>query len=78
MHLQIKSSATLPLSHRRDLGTAKHIDVQFLWLQEAQREGRVSISKVHTDHNPADLLTKAATEHKMLHHMAILNFRYLD
>ena len=75
----------LSMRHVRALGIdlnahakrLRHIDVQYLWLQEAQREGRVTVSKVHTDQDPVDFFAKSATEEKMLHHVALLNSRYI-
>ena len=41
-----------------DWGKAKHVDVQYLWIQEASKSGRFVTKKVGTNVNPADLMTK--------------------
>ena len=55
--LHLDSTAALSLTHRAGLGKAKHIELQHLWIQEAIRAGRIKATKVHTDINPADLMT---------------------
>ena len=77
INLHLDSSATLGLTHRKGLGKAKHIEVQHLWLQEATREKKIKFTKIHTDHNPADLLTKPLCEQKIEHFMPGLGYVYL-
>ena len=52
------STAAIGIVHRSGLGRTRHIQVQFLWIQECISEGRVSVNKIDTKLNPADLLTK--------------------
>ena len=52
------SSSALSLMNRTGLGKAKHIDIQWLWRQEAIRNGGFVIAKVLGDANPSDLMTK--------------------
>ena len=44
--------------HRRGFGKTRHIDVQYLWIQQHVFEERLHVAKVGTDANPADILTK--------------------
>lgn len=37
----------------------KHIDVRFHFVREVVQEGGVCLSKIHTTHNPAHMMTKA-------------------
>ena len=39
----------------------RHIEVRWFWLQEEVRAGRVEVTKVRGDWNPADLMTKYLT-----------------
>src|SRR5206468_3649145 len=39
----------------------KHIDVRYHFVRDVIEEGDVSLMKVHTDENPADMLTKVVT-----------------
>ena len=36
----------------------KHLEVQELWLQQLARQGIITIHKISTSGNPADILTK--------------------
>jgi len=42
----------------------KHIDIRHHWLRDIVREGVIQPGYVATDHNPADLLTKALGREK--------------
>ena len=67
--LGIDASAAIGLLNREGLGRAKHIDVQFLWLQERVRDKTMKIVKVHTSLNPADLFIKPLIERDMMGHL---------
>ena len=74
--LHLDSTAALSLAHRAGLGKAKHIELQHLWLQEVVRNGRIRAHKVHTDINPADLMTKHLAEERVTQLMHILGYHY--
>ena len=76
-NLNMDSTAALALNQREGLGRAKHIRIQDLWMQEAVREKRLSLSKVPGEHNPADLFTKGLPADRMVHLMRLLGYRYL-
>ncbi|KAL4582349.1 hypothetical protein LXL04_006896 [Taraxacum kok-saghyz] len=42
----------------------KHIDVRYHWLRQAIEEGELKLSKIDTNYNPADMLTKVVTQDK--------------
>ncbi|KAL4561013.1 hypothetical protein LXL04_033173 [Taraxacum kok-saghyz] len=42
----------------------KHIDVRYHWLRQAIEEGLLKLSKIDTNYNPADMLTKVVTQDK--------------
>ena len=77
VHLYMDSSAALSLSDRRGLGKAKHIDLQHLWLQDAAKEKRIHPHKVHTDVNPADLMTKPLSEDRITKLMGLMGFTFV-
>ena len=52
------STAAKAVATRRGLGKLRHIELKFLWVQEAVAKGRISIKKVSGVWNPADVLTK--------------------
>ena len=51
------SSAAKAIAERLGLGTQRHIDVQYLWIQQQVRFKRLLIDKIHTAKNPSDMLT---------------------
>ena len=53
------------LVNRRGLGTAKHVEVQNLWIQEASKAGQFVTKKVGANVNPADLMTKPVPRPKI-------------
>ena len=58
VHLGTDSSAAKSFVCRRGLGRMRHLEIRDLWLQKEVRDGRVEVSKIPGDQNPADLMTK--------------------
>ena len=54
----VDATAAIGVAQRVGLGKLRHLETQSLWLQEAVRDKRVGLSKVHGPVNPADLMTK--------------------
>ena len=52
------SSAAKGFASTRGLGRMRHLEVKDLWLQGLVQCGRLSLVKVRSEHNPADILTK--------------------
>ena len=52
------SSAAKSFASRRGLGRNRHVEVKWLWLQQAVADGKVRLKKIHGTLNPADILTK--------------------
>ena len=73
MILRVDATAAMAMMSREGLGKAKHIDTQYLWVQEKLKSGEFAMEKVHTDRNPADLFTKQLTERVMSGHLARMN-----
>ena len=66
------ANAAMGIVHRQGLGVTRHIEVQYLWIQDAVRHKSLAVSKVGTEENPADVLTKflkAETVHKHMEYM---------
>lgn len=59
IHMRCDSSAARGISARQGLGKVRHIDVRFLWLQQAVQEGRLKVLSVPTSENVSDTFTKA-------------------
>ena len=52
------ASSAKAFASTRGLGRMRHVEVKDLWLQALVKEGRVILSKVSGDQNPADVMTK--------------------
>ena len=70
------ASAALGAIHRKGLGTTRHIDTSYLWIQQVAAQCRFDFAKVLGKEGPADLYTKhldvAATDK----HVSKLTCRY--
>ena len=58
VHLGTDSSAAKSFVSRRGLGRMRHLEIRDLWLQKEVRDGKVEVSKIPGNQNPADLMTK--------------------
>ena len=58
MRLFSDSSAAIGTIQRRGVGRMKHIEIRHLFLQELLRKKILTVSKIGTKQNPADLGTK--------------------
>ena len=52
------ASAAIAISQRSDLGKLRHIQTQFLWLQQRVSAKELKLTKAVGTANPADMLTK--------------------
>ena len=73
----IDSSSTLGFVQREGLAITKHVETQWLWVQRQSREGKISVGKVPTDWNPADLLTKPLVGTKIVRFMERMSYERL-
>ena len=58
LELKLDATAGLGIASRRGAGRIRHIHTPSPWLQKAVADGRVQVSKIAGDVNPADLGTK--------------------
>ena len=56
--LFVDSSAARAIASRTGLGRMRHVEVRYLWVQEAVEKGRFTISKIRGRENTADVLTQ--------------------
>ena len=63
------SSAALAISQRVGLGKVRHLQTQYLWIQERHTDGSLLLQKVKGEWNPADLLTKGVPQEVLNRHM---------
>ena len=63
------SPAAIGIVHRRGLGKTRHIETQYLWIQESVRNKSIDVKKVGTKENPADMLTKGLKREPLTEHI---------
>ena len=75
-----KYSRTVPrtseIHNRIGSGRVRHLDVKWLWTQEAVQSGRFSLKKVSTDRNVSDLTTKHHHEDRLAVLMSLGRLRF--
>ena len=67
-------ASAIGTAHRQGLGKTRHIEVQCLWIHHEVMEGKLTVKKVGTNNNPADLLTKSTNVEKAMKHTAETGF----
>ena len=70
------ATAGIAIASRRGLGKVKHVDTQFLWVQEVIQNGKIKIRKKHTSEMLADVMTKAVAEPLMNRMLTTMQFEY--
>ena len=70
----IDAQATMHMLHREGIGRAKHIEVGYLWIQEAFRNKRIALRKVGAHSNIADVGTKPLDRTTIFKHCKSLGF----
>ena len=69
----VDATAAIGVAQRVGLGKLRHLETQSLWLQEAVRDKRVGLSKVHGPVNPADLMTKHVDHGTQIRLLALMS-----
>ena len=72
------SSEAKGMVNRRGLGKTRHINTNYLWVQERVRNGDLELRKVLGSENPADLLTKHLSAPDMLKYMSKFGASHQD
>ena len=67
-------SEAIGTAHRQGFGKTMHIEVQYFWIQHEVKEGKLTLKKVGTNNNPADILTQAMNGEKVMKYMAEMGF----
>ena len=69
------SSAARGMTRRTGTGRVKHLDIKYLWIQGAVRDGKLSIEKIDTSLNTVDLGTKYHPSSRHHELIAMMPFR---
>ena len=76
LKLATDSAAAKGIMTRRGLGKLRHIEVGYLWLQDAVAEESVSVYKCRGEDNPADLGTKHLSGDVTQRHLNTLGYHF--
>ena len=63
------ASAALAIIHRKGLGKLRHLDTNYLWVQEVAARKQIAYKKVHGKENVADLFTKPVSWEEICKHV---------
>ena len=69
------SSGALSLSQRQGVGTQRHIEARYLWIQEHVQRGTFKVGKIAGSLNKADVGTKHVAREDLLRHIRALGLR---
>ena len=72
----VGASAAIGMMERRGLGTTKHVDTKWMWIQGAIRRREIQLLKVGTKDNPADLMTKFLIKEDAERHLDRMGYRF--
>ena len=67
------ASAALGIIQRRGIGKVRHLDTQYLWIQDARSSRALKFEKVRGSENPADILTKNVEAWRLDKYLAMLS-----
>ena len=74
MNLSCDSQSAIHLAKNQvHHARTKHIDVRYHFVCDVMEKCDISLIKVHTDENPADMLTKVVSGSKFQHCLKLLN-----
>ena len=73
LRIWVDSTAAKAIAARTGLGRVRHLEVRYLWVQDALKKGKFIIEKVRGDINPGDLATKPHSVEEMQVMLKIVN-----
>ena len=71
------ASAALAIVARRGLGKLRHLDTNYLWIQEKAARKEIEFEKVHGKSNGADLFTKPLTWEEIKGHVERISSEFM-
>ena len=78
VEIHTDATAAKGIASRRGLGKVRHLEVQYLWVQEKVANGTFTLHKVRGEFNPADLLTKHVNRNTLDKMMKLFNLPYMS
>ena len=74
----VDASAAVGVAQRKGFGRIRHMGTQALWIQDAVRQRKVSLTTIEGTVNPADTITKFLGSAELAAMMARLGLEALD
>ena len=74
--IRTDASAAKSIASRRGVGKVRHLQTRYLWVQEKTSTGELTLQKVSTHLNVADVLTKAVLGPLLDQHVHALGVRF--
>ena len=65
------------IAMRRGLGKVRHLDTQFLWVQDIFSRGKAGCKKIRSQDNPGDLFTKYLGAADLIKFCVALNYHFI-
>ena len=78
LRLWVDSNTAKAITARLGLGRVRHMEVRYLWAQEAHKKKRFEVRKIPGVKNPADISTKAMSATDMKDKMKFVGARYVE
>ena len=75
LRVWVDSNTAKAIASRLGLGRVRHLEVKYLWAQEAFRNKKFELKKIRGDQNPADVLTKPMSATEMAPKIAVVGGR---
>ena len=76
LKIWVDSNTAKAIVSRLGLGRVRHMEVRYLWAQEAHKQKRFGVHKIAGERNAADVLTKAMSARDMLDKMKMVGARF--
>ena len=78
LHIFSDSSAARAFASGRGLGRQRHVHTRYLWLHGRVAAPHLTVQKIKTTQNPADILTKAASRETLERHRKKIGLRHVE
>ena len=77
VQMGIDSSAAMGLLAKEGLGKARHVQTQWLWVQQEVRRKRIELAKIPGKENAADVMTKAMALTDIVRHLRTMGCEFV-
>ena len=73
--IESDSNAAKAFASRQGLGKQRHVQTRYLWIHHQVAVSAMTITKIKTDHNVSDILTKVMPHGTIVKHMKTMGYR---